>query len=197
MTCPAFKSRSALAGGLALALGSALLATPASAQKEPAVIRQHVMEQVAVSSDPFHTEALDALIDTTVWEVAIEQYGSGGESLLFMAVHEGEVLRLRRQGANGTRENFVRLLPDDFRIGSEADARTLIAAAMSLHTDFSEPETPLDEMRVETREGAYLFVDGERFGDATGYRIDHDAEGRVTGFAYSWELDAEPLEDAG
>jgi hypothetical protein len=167
----------------------------ADAQKAPALIRQHVLEQVSVSSEPFHKAALDELIETTVWRVAIEQYG-GGRSMLFMAVHEGEVLRIHRHGTPESRENFLTLLPADYRIESEADARRMIAAVLTLHSEFSEPEVPLSEMRVEARNGEYLFVDGERFGKATGYRIAYDEQQRPTGFEYSWELETEPLEDA-
>ncbi|KAA9005082.1 hypothetical protein [Histidinibacterium aquaticum] len=179
-----------------LALSLALAGGPAVAQKEPALIRQHVLEQVSVSSEPFHEPALDELIEPTMWRVAIEQYG-GGQSMLFMAVDDGEVLRIHRHGTPESRENFIRLLPDDFRVGSEAEARRMIAAVLTLHSEFSEPEVPLEEIRVEARDGEYLFVDGDRFGEATGYRITYDAEQRPTGFEYSWELDTEPLEEAG
>ncbi len=114
-----------------------------------------------------------------------------------MAVQDGEVLRIHRHGTPESRENFLRLLPDDFRLESEADARRIIAAVLTLHSEFSEPDVPLDEMRMEARKGEYLFVDGDRFGEATGYRITYDDQQRPTGFEYSWELETEPLEDAG
>ena len=180
----------ALALGLVCAV--AVTAPPAAAQKAPALIREHILGQIVVSSEPFHAESLDPVVESTVWRVSIDRYG-GGQSSLFMAVDEGEVLRLHSHAAPESRESFLRLLPEDFRVASVADARLMVAAAVALHGDFSEPEVPPADMRVEQREGEYLFVDGERFGEATGYRIAHDAQNRVTGFEYSWELDAEPL----
>ncbi|MCK5769168.1 hypothetical protein [Algiphilus sp.] len=48
-------------------------------------------------------------------------------------------------------------------------------------------------MRVERDGDTYYFVDGERFGDATGYRVDVDGDGRVTAFAYDDDLPVAPL----
>ncbi|MGB0211041.1 hypothetical protein [Algiphilus sp.] len=77
--------------------------------------------------------------------------------------------------------------------GSRADAERLIAAALAVQTEFSAPDTPLEDMRVERDGDTYYFVDGERFGDATGYRVDVDGDGRVTAFAYDDDLPVAPL----
>jgi len=178
---------------VALALG--LTATPALAQKEPAVIRGHIIDQVSIDVEPYITESLAALFDIRLWETEVDTFGGSGTATFYMAVLNGEALRVLRHGVPERRDGFLRLLPADFRVTNEAEARRMVAAATSIHSRFSEPETPVEAMRVERREGAWLFVDGERFDAATGYRISHDAEGRPTGFEYSWELDAEPLSD--
>ncbi|MDZ7749768.1 MAG: hypothetical protein U5K43_13950 [Halofilum sp. (in: g-proteobacteria)] len=122
------------------------------------------------------------------------QEGEDGTNLVFMAVKDGDVLRIRRFDEPAARDNLVQLLRDDFRVTSRDDAARLVAATLSLHFGFpfSEPDKTVDEMRFEQRDGEYFFVDGERFGDATGYRIATDARGRVTGYEYSWELPVEP-----
>lgn len=191
-----------LAVGICLAALGAV-ALPAAAAKPPQQIRQHLLEDAdrsvtAVNSvEPFHAEALDALLTAGVWKVAYNSEGNDGESMIFMAVHDGEVLRLHRFDQPRMREAFVKLLPEDFRVRSDADAKRIVSAALALHFGFpfSEPEMSADEMRMDKRDGEYFFVDGERFGDATGYRIATDGEGRVTEFEYSWELPLEPPED--
>lgn len=166
------------------------------AAKEPQKIRQYLLEEAdksvtAVNSvEPFQAEALDDLVTTRIWKVAYSSEGNDGESLVFMAVKDGEVLRIRDFEDPSSRDNFVRLLPEDFRVTSEADARRLVAATLDLYFGFpfSEPDKTVDEMHMEKRDGEYFFVDGERFSDATGYHISTDEEGRVTGYEYSWEL---------
>lgn len=181
----------ARAAAISLALG--LAATPALAQKEPAVIRAHILDQVGIDVEPYVTDPLEALFDIRIWQTEVDMFGGGGTSTFYMAVLDGEPLRILHHGVPEQRDGFLRLLPADFRVTTEAEARRMVAAATSIHSRFSDPDTPVDEMRVERREGAWLFIDGERFDEATGYRITHDAEGRPTGFEYSWELDAEPL----
>jgi len=185
----------------ALGLAALLVAASAAAQKPPTLIRQHLLEdpdmEVAQvkSVEPHRAEALDAVLSTGVWQVAYEKADRDGESLIFMAVDEdGEVVRIRRFDEPATRENFVGLLRDDFRVKSVDDARRLVSATLELYFGFpfSEPEMTAEEMRAEQRGNDYLLVDGERFGDATGYRIATDADGRVTEYEYSWEL---PLGD--
>lgn len=178
-----------LAAVLALGLG----ATQALAQKDPYVIQGHILDQIDVDVEPYITDPLEALFDTRLWQTEVETFGSGGVSTFYMAVVDGEVLRVLRHGVPEPRDSFMRLLPEDFRVTTEAQARRMVAAATSIHSRFSEPETSVEEMRIERRESAWLFVDGERFGAATGYRITHDPDGRPTAFEYSWELDAAPL----
>lgn len=181
---------------LALLAGSSLA-------KEPQQIRQHLMEDpdrsvAAVSTvEPHHADALDGLIDTTIWKVEYTEEGEQGENLIFMAVHEGEVLRIARFDQPRARDNFLKLLPDDFRVRSEADAKQLVAATLDLYFGFpfSEPEMTVDEMHFERQGNDYYFVDGERFSDATGYHITTDDEGRVTAYEYSWELPVDPPGD--
>jgi len=184
-----------------LAVAALLVSAVAAAQKPPTLIRQHLLEDpdMAVSRvksvEPQRAEALDALLSTGIWKVAYEKTDRDGESLIFMAVDEdGEVVRIRRFDEPATRENFVGLLRDDFRVQSMDEARRLVAATLELYFGFpfSEPEMTADEMRTEQRGNEYFFIDGERFGDATGYRIATDADGRVVGYEYSWEL---PLGD--
>jgi hypothetical protein len=151
----------------------------------------------SVDVEPHHGEALDALLGTQIWQVEYSETGDEGESMIFMAVHEGEVLRIARFDQPRARDNFVRLLPQDFRVQSEADAKRVVAATLDLYFGFpfSEPELTVDEMRFEQQGNDFYLVDGERFGDATGYRITTDDEGRVTTYEYSWELPVAPLED--
>src|SRR6056297_362189 len=184
-----------------LGLAALLLAASAAAQKPPTLIRQHLLEdpdmEVAKvkSVEPHRAEALDAVLSTGVWQVAYEKADRDGESLIFMAVdEEGEVVRIRRFDEPATRENFVGLLRDDFRVKSVEEARRLVSATLELYFGFpfSEPEMTADEMRAEQRDNEYFLVDGERFGDATGYRIATDADGRVVEYEYSWDL---PLVD--
>ncbi len=193
---PVLKSlRSTAAALLVLAM------LPALAAKEPQVIRQHLLDHpdksvTAVNSvEPHQGEALDELVTTRIWKVAYESERNAGESMVFMAVHEGEVLRIHRFDQPRTRESFVKLLPEDFRVQSRSDAVRVVAATFDLYfgSPFSEPEKSVEEMRFEQRGNDYYFVDGERFGDATGYRISTDNDGRVTGYEYSWELPVEPL----
>lgn len=178
-----------------------LLAAAATA-KEPQAIRQHLMEDpdrsvTSVSVEPHQGEALDGLLDTRIWHVEYSEEGEQGESSIFMAVHEGEVLRIFRFDQPRARDNFVKLLPDDFRVQSEADAKRLVAATLDLYFGFpfSEPELTVDEMRFEAQGNEYYLVDGERFSDATGYHITTDETGRVSAYEYSWELPVAPLED--
>ncbi|MDZ7790843.1 MAG: hypothetical protein U5L08_10205 [Xanthomonadales bacterium] len=149
------------------------------------------------SVDPHQGAALDELLKTRIWKVAYESEGNDGESMIFMAVHEGGALRIFRFDQPRKRDNFVKLLPEDFRVLSRDDAAKIVAATLDLYFGFpfSEPEKSVDEMRFEQQGNDYFFVDGERFGDATGYHITTDADGRVTGYEYSWELPVEPLED--
>ena len=143
------------------------------------------------SVEPHRAEALDALLSTGIWKVAYEKADRDGESLIFMAVDDdGEVVRIRRFDEPATREHFVGLLRDDFRVQSMDEARQLVAATLELYFGFpfSEPEMTADEMRTEQRGNDYFFIDGERFGDATGYRIATDADGRVVEYEYSWQL---------
>ena len=183
----------ALATGLASALAMGLAAAPAVAQKEPTIIRGHILDQVSIDVEPYITDPLEALFDIRLWQTEVETFGSGGVSTFYMAVVDGEALRVLRHGVPQPRDGFMRMLPADFRVTTEAEARRMVAASTSIHSRFSEPEIPVDEMRVERRDGAWLFIDGERFGEATGYRITHDSDGRPTGFEYSWELDTAPL----
>lgn len=180
-----------------LGLAALLLAASAAAQKPPTLIRQHLLEdpdmEVAKvkSVEPHRAEALDAVLSTGVWKVAYDKADRDGESLIFMAVDEDdEVVRIRRFDEPATRENFVGLLRDDFRVQSMDEARQLVSATLELYFGFpfSEPEMTADEMRAEQLSNEYFLVDGERFGDPTGYRIATDADGRVTEYEYSWEL---------
>lgn len=57
----------------------------AQAQKEPVLIRQHVMDQVVVSSEPDRDPALVEVLQTTVWRVTLDQYGDT-QSRGFIAV---------------------------------------------------------------------------------------------------------------
>ena len=184
-----------------LGLAALLVAASAAAQKPPTLIRQHLLEDPDMevsrvkSVEPHRAETLDAVLSTGVWQVAYEKADRDGESLIFMAVDDdGEVVRIRRSDEPATRENFVGLLRDDFRVKSVDDARRLVSATLELYFGFpfSEPEMAADEMRAEQRGNEYFLVDGERFGDPTGYRIATDADGRVTEYEYSWEL---PLVD--
>lgn len=187
----------------ALAAVLLLASVAVSAAKPPQQIRQHLLDDsdesvTSVNSvEPFHAEAIDDLLTAGVWKVAYSSERNDGESMVFMAVHDGEVLRLYRFDQPRVRDSFVKLLPEDFRVQSGADAKRMVSAALALHFDFpfSEPDKSAGEMRMEQRDGEYFFVDGERFGDATGYRIAVDGEGRVTKFEYSWELPVEPLQD--
>lgn len=193
--------RSAALGAIAAVL--LLCSAAVAAAKPPHQIRAYLLEESdqgvsAVNSvEPFHADAIDQLLTAGVWKVSYASERSDGESLIFMAVHDGEVLRLHRFDQPRERDAFVRLLPEDFRVRSEADAKRIVSAALALHFGFpfSEPEMTADEMRMEQRGNEYFFVDGERFGDATGYRIATDDEGRVTEFEYSWELPVEPPQD--
>lgn len=181
----------------------ALAMLPALAAKEPQVIRQHLLDHpdksvTAVNSvEPHQGEALDELLTTRIWKVAYESEDNDGESMVFMAVHEGEVVRIFRFDQPRKRDNFVKLLPEGFRVQSRDDAAKIVAATLDLYFGFpfSEPELTVDEMRFEQQGNDFYFVDGERFGDATGYHITTDDEGRVTGHEYSWELPVEPLQD--
>ena len=184
-------------------LAALLVAASAAAQKPPTLIRQHLLEdpdmEVAQvkSVEPHRAEALDAVLSTGVWQVAYEKADRDGESLIFMAVDDGEVVRIRRFDEPATRENFVGLLRDDFRVKSVDDARRLVSATLELYFGFpfSEPEMTAEEMRAEQRGNEYFLVDGERFGDPTGYRIETDADGRVAEYEYSWELPLAPPEN--
>lgn len=185
-----------------LAVGLLLASAAAAAQKPPTLIRQHLLEhpdkEIAQvkSIEPHHGAALDELLTTKVWKVAYRKKGQDGESLQFMAVTDGgEVLRIHDFKPPASRENFVKLLPDDFRVRSVDDARRLVTATLELYFGFpfGEPEMTADEMRAEQQGNEYFFVDGERFGDATGYRVATDDQGRVVGYEYSWELPVAPL----
>jgi hypothetical protein len=180
------------------------LAGSAFAAKPPTLIRQHLLDHPDLdvarvkSVEPHRAEALDAVVDTTVWQVAYSGEDARGESLVFMAVtDDGEVLRIHDFSEPAARDNFVRLLRDDVRVQSIDDARRLVSATLQLYFGFpfSEPELTADEMRAERQGDTYYLVDGERFGDATGYRIETDGDGRVVGYAYSWELPVAPLAD--
>lgn len=180
-----------------------VMAVSTVAAKEPRKIRQHLLEDAnksvtAVNSvEAFQAEALDDLVTTRIWKVAYRSEDNDGESLVFMAVKDGEVLRIRDFEDPSSRDNFLRLLPEDFRVTSDAEAKRLVAATLDLYFGFpfSEPDKTVDEMHMEKRDGEYFFVDGERFGDATGYRISIDEAGRVTGYEYSWELPVDPPGD--
>lgn len=90
----------------------------------------------------------------------------------------------------------MRLLPDDFRVESQADAERVFAAAIALNFNRDgKPEMPLDAMRIEQQGSSYYAVDGERFGKATGYRLDIDKKRRVMQFEYSWKLPVAPPQD--
>ena len=178
--------------------GSALAAKP------PTLIRQHLLEHPDLevarvkSVEPHRAEALDAVLDTTVWKVAYSGEDARGESLVFMAVtDDGEVLRIHDFSEPAARDNFVRLLRDDFRVRSIDDARRLVSATLELYFGFpfSEPERTADEMRAERQGETYYLVDGERFDDATGYRRETGDDGRVVAYEYSWELPVAPLQD--
>ena len=174
-----------------------LVAAAAAAQKPPTLIRQHLLEHPdkdvarVKSVEPVQSEVLDELLATRIWKVAYAPKSGQGESLIFMAVDDdGKVLRIRDFQAPATRESFVRLLPEDFRVRSADDARRLVAATLELYFGFpfSEPEMTAGEMHFEQQGNNYFFVDGERFGDATGYHVNTDEDGRVVGYEYSWEL---------
>ena len=184
-----------LFGGLCALLLLAL-AWPVAAAKEPQLIRAHILDQIEVSAEPFHAAAIDDLLSVPVWAVATKM--PNGTSHRFMAVKDGEVIRVHRGGTPGVRDGFLRLLPDDFRVESKADAERIVAAAIALNFNRDgTPETPLEAMRIERQGSAYYAVDGERFGKATGYRIDFDKERRVTHFEYSWKLPVAPLDEDG
>lgn len=186
-------------------LASAVLLTTvaAAATKPPNLIRDHLLNDsdasvTSVNSvEPFRNEALDGLLTARIWKVSFSTGNNDGENMGFMAVKDGEVLRILRFDQPQPRDNLVKLLPEDFRVTSQADAEKLVAAARALHFEFpfSEPEKTVDEMHFVKHEGDFIFVDGERFGDATGYRIATDSEGRVAEFEYSWELPVDPPED--
>lgn len=175
-----------LSAGTVVALMVALAAGTAHAD-DAKLIREHVLDQLSVSTKKLDRSELNSLATRPVYEVAVDQY-SGGESVMFMAVDDGDVLRIYRHGHSKTKDNFLRLLPDDFRVTDDADAKRLVAAAMAVHTRFGEPDMSIDEMRLVTSDGQYVFVDGERFGDATGYLVEVDSDGQVTAFEYSNEL---------
>jgi len=187
----------------AAALLLALVALPVLAAKDPQVIRQHLQEHPdkSISSvksvEPHLGDALDDLITTRMWEVAYETERGMGESLIFMAVQNGEALRIHDFDQPGSRENFVKLLPEDFRVDSQADAARIVAATLDLYFGFpfSEPEKSVDEMGFERRGKNYYFIDGERFGDATGYQVTTDDEGRVIAYEYSWRLPVDPPQE--
>lgn len=188
----------------ALPATAVLLTTmAAAATKPPNLIRDHLLNEsdasvTSVNSvEPMADKALDELLTARVWKVSFSTEDNDGENMDFMAVKDGEVLRILRFDQPQSRDNLVKLLPEDFRVTSQADAGKLVAAALALHFEFpfSEPEKTVEEMHFVKHEGDYIFVDGERFGDATGYRIATDSEGRVTEFEYSWELPVEPPED--
>lgn len=174
-----------------------------AATKAPNLIRAHLLDNpdesvTAVKSvEPHQGEALDALVTTRIWQVAYNSERSAGEMMVFMAVHEGEALRIFRFDLPRKRDNFVKLLPADFRLQSRADAERIVAATLDLHfgSPFSEPEKTVEEMHFERRGNDYYFVDGERFGDGTGYRITVDDDGRVTGYEYSWDLPVKPPQE--
>ena len=183
-----------------LGLAALLVAASAAAQKPPTLIRQHLLEDPDMevsrvkSVEPHRAETLDAVLSTGVWQVAYEKADRDGESLIFMAVDEdGEVVRIRGFDAPATREKFVGLLREDFRVQSMEEARQLVSATLELYFGFpfSEPEMTADEMRAEQRGNAYFLIDGERFGDPTGYRIATDVDGRVVEYEYSWDLELE------
>lgn len=196
---PAPCRRAAVVWGIAAVL---LMVTTvaAAAAKPPQQIRKHLLERAdkpaeRVSSiEPVHGEALDDLVDVQIWQVEYRREGEDGTYVVFMAVKDGAVLRIRGFDKPGSRDNLVGLLRDDFRVTSKNEAAELVSATLSLHSGFpfGEPEKTAEEMRFEKRDGEYFFVDGERFGDATGYRIAIDGEGRVTSYEYSWELPVQP-----
>lgn len=175
-----------------------LLSGSSFAQKPPQLIEEYLLEQIEVTVDTYQAGAAQDLLTEPLWWVGISNSGGSGMNYQIMAVQDGEVLRLYRHGLPESRDGLLRLLPDDFRIESESDARRLIEAALALNVDpFGNPEPPetgLDAMRFEQLNGEYYFVDGERFGDATGYHIAVDDSGRITAFEYSNELPVEPLE---
>ena len=173
-----------------------MMAWPAAAAKPPQVIRAHILDQIEVSVEPFNAPALDALFTVRVWKVATKM--PNGTSYRFMAVKDGEAIRVHRGGTPRVREGLVRLLPDDFRVESRADAERVLAAALALNFNRDgKPEVPLDAMRIEQQGDSYYAVDGERFGKATGYRLDIDKKRRVMQFEYSWELPVAPLKEDG
>ncbi|KTG16603.1 MULTISPECIES: hypothetical protein [unclassified Guyparkeria] len=182
-----------LFGGL-IALLLLAASWPATAAKAPQLIRSHILDQIEVKVEPFHAPAIDELFTVPVWTVATKM--ANGTSHRFMAVKDGEVIRVHRGGTPRVRDGFVRLLPDDFRVESQADAERVFAAAIALNFNRDgKPEIPLDAMRIEKQGSAYYAVDGERFGKATGYRLDIDKKRRVMQFEYSWKLPVAPLKD--
>ncbi|NBB91968.1 MAG: hypothetical protein GVY32_02225, partial [Gammaproteobacteria bacterium] len=124
-----------LSAALCLA-AMAAVALPAAAAKPPQQIRQHLLEDAdqsvtSVNSvEPFQAEAIDELLTAGVWKVAYATEGNDGESMVFMAVHDGEVLRLHRFDQPRMREGFVKLLPADLRVRSDAEARRIVSAAL-------------------------------------------------------------------
>lgn len=190
-----FSPHSLLSAG---ALMTMLLSGPLMAQKPPQLIQEHLLSQIEVSTEVYQAEAADDLLTAPLWWVGITNTAGAGKHYQIMAVEDGEVLRLYRHGLPESRDGILRLLPSDFRIKSETDARRLIEAAVALNVDpFGNPEAPdvpVDAMRVDQSAGEYFFVDGERFGDATGYHITVDDSGQITGLEYSNELPVPPLE---
>jgi hypothetical protein len=175
-----------------------LLSGPTLAQKPPQVIRERLLSQIEVSTELFRAEAANELLTEPLWWVGITNTAGSGKNYRIMTVKDGEVLRLYRHGLPESRDGILRLLPAEFRVQSEADARRLVEAAVALNVDPfgnpEEPDVPVAAMRVDHNEGEYFFVDGERFGDATGYRIAVDDSGQIMDFEYSFDLSTAPLE---
>lgn len=193
-TSPAPRHNAPILWGVAAVLLT-LMTVVAAAAKPPQLIRKHLLERVdnpaeSVSSvEPVERQALEDLLDVHVWKIEYRREGEDGTNLVFMAVKDGEVLRILRFDQPAARDNLVELLPDDFRVTSKDDAATL---SLYFGFPFGEPEKTVGNMRFAKRDGEYFFVDGERFGDATGYRIATDGEGRVTSYEYSRELPVRP-----
>ena len=169
----------------------------ATAAKPPQQIRQHIKQQIQVSVTPLQVPAANDLLTEPLWWVGVTNTGGRGKHYRIMAVQDGEVLRLYRHGIPAVRSSLVQLLPDDFRVTSPQQARQLIRVATALNIDtFGKPEAadvPAAAMRMDTVKHGYVFVDGERFNKATGYRLTVSDDGRVERLEYQLDLPVPPL----
>ena len=100
----------------------AAVSAAAHAQKDAAVIRQDIFDRFEVDVDRYEASpALGALSEVPLHRVSVSGFGPG-ESILFMAVRDGEAFRVYRQGLPREKTGFMRLLPDDFRVAGRCRA---------------------------------------------------------------------------